>query len=110
MVKLEGMQDLLSRVKSYRTKLSKPALDNLFINDLKLDDVTNEIPVNEKDNIYAKCRITRKEATTGCTKTIKTKNKRIQVRIPAGIVEGQKLILKGAGNEQGNLIISIIIK
>ena len=52
MVKLEGMQDLLSRVKSYRTKLSKPALDNSFIKDLKFDDVTNEIPVNEKDNIY----------------------------------------------------------
>lgn len=110
MVKLEGMQDLLSRVKSYRTKLSKPALDNLFINDLKLDDVTNEIPVNEKDNIYAKCRITRKEAEKGCSKIVKTKQKQIQVTIPAGIVDGQKLILKGAGNEYGNLIVSVIIK
>lgn len=110
MVKLEGMQDLLSRVKSYRTKLSKPALDNLFINDLKLDDVTNEIPVNEEDNVCAECIITRKEAVTGCMKTIKTKNKRIQVKIPAGIVYSQKLILKGAGNKYGNLIVSVIIK
>lgn len=107
---LDDMQDLLDRVKSYRTKLSKPALDNLFINDLKLDDVTNEIPVNEKDNIYAKCRITKKEVVTGCIKTIKTKQKQIQVNIPAGVVDGQQLILKGAGNGYSNLIVSLIIK
>lgn len=107
---LDEMKDLLGRVKSYRTKLSKPALDNSFIKDLKLDDVTNEIAVNEKDNIYVKCSITTKEATTGCTKTIKTKNKQIQVRIPAGILDGQQLILKGAGNGYSNLIVSIIIK
>lgn len=106
---LEDMQNLLDRAKSYRAELSKPALDS-SIKDLKLDDVTNEIPVNEKDNIYVKCSITKKEATTGCTKTIKTKNKRIQVRIPAGIVEGQKLILKGAGNGYSELIIKVIIK
>lgn len=110
MVKLEGMQDLLSRVKSYRTKLSKPALDNSFIKDLKFDDVTNEIAINEKNNIYVKCNITRKEAVTGCIKTIKTKQKQIQVKIPAGIVYGQQLILKGAGNGYSNLIVSIIIK
>ena len=106
---LEDMQDLLDRAKSYRAELSKPALDN-SINDLKLDDVTNEIAVNEKDNIYAECRITRKEAEKGCIKTVKTKGKQIQVTIPAGIVDGQKLILKGAGIEYGNLIASVIIK
>ena len=106
---LKEIQDLLDRAKSYRAALSKPALGS-SIKDLKLDDVTNEIPVNEKDNIYIKCSITKKEAITGCTKTIKTKNKRIQVRIPAGIVEGQKLILKGAGNGYSDLIVKVIIK
>lgn len=107
---LDDMQDLLDRVKSYRTKLSKPAIDNTFIKDLKLDDVTNEIAVNEKDNIYVKCRITRKEAVTGCIKTVKTKQIQIQVTIPAGIVDGQQLIIKGAGNGYSDLIVSIIIK
>ena len=107
---LDDMQDLLDRVKSYRTKLSKPAIDNTFIKDLKLDDVTNEIAVNEEDNIYTKCRITRKEATTGCIKTIKTKQKQIQVKIPAGVVDGQELILKGAGYGYSNLIVTVIIK
>lgn len=110
MVKLEGMQDLLSRVKSYRTKLSKPALDNSFIKDLKFDDVTNEIAINEKNNIYVKFNITRKEAVTGCIKTIKTKNKQIQVTIQAGIENGQQLILKGAGTGYSDLIISVKIK
>ena len=110
MVNLEDMQDLLDRVKSYRTKLSKPALDNPFMQDLQLDDVTNEIAVNEKDNIYVKCSITRKEAVIGCMKTIKTKNKRIQVSIPAGIVDRQKLILKGAGIGYSDLIVNVILK
>lgn len=107
---LDEMKDLLGRVKSYRTKLSKPALDNTYIKDLKFDDITNEIAVNEKESIYAKCKITRKEAEKGCSKIVKTKHKQIKVTIPAGIVDGQKLILKGAGNEYSNLIISIIIK
>ena len=106
---LEDMQDLLDRAKIYRAELSKTVLDN-SINDLKLDDVTSEFAVNEKDNIYAECRITRKEAEKGCSKIVKTKQKQIQVTIPAGIVDGQKLILKGAGNEYGNLIVSVIIK
>lgn len=110
MVNLEDMQDLLSRVKSYRTKLSKPALDNTYIKDLKFNDITNEIAVNEKDNIYVKCSITKKEAVTGCIKTIKTKQKQIQVNIPAGVVDGQQLILKGAGNGYNDLIVSVIIK
>lgn len=104
------MQDLLNRLKDYRAnKLSTPVLDNSFIKDLKLDDVTNEIAVNEKDNIYVKCSITKKEAVTGCIKTIK-KDKQIQVTIPAGIVDGQQLILKGAGNGYNDLIIKVIIK
>lgn len=107
---LDEMKDLLGRVKSYRTKLSKPAIDDSFIKDLKLDDVTNEIAVNEKDNIYVKCNITRKEAVTGCMKIIKTKNKQIQIRIPAGVVKGQKLILKGAGYGNSDLIVNVIIK
>lgn len=106
------MQDLLNRLKNYRAnKLSKPALDNSFIKDLKFDDVvTNEIAVNDKDNIYVKCSITRKEATTGCIKIVRTKNKQIQVRIPAGIVDGQQLILRGAGNGYSDLIVRVIIK
>ena len=105
------MQDLLNRLKDYRAnKLSKPALDDSFIKDLELDDVTNEIPVNRKHNIYAECRITKKEATTGCIKIIKIKQKQIQVIIPSGIVDGQELILKGAGNGNNDLIVSVIIK
>jgi len=105
------MQDLLNRLKDYRAnKLSKPALDNTFIKDLKLDDVTSEFAVNEKDNVYTKCNITKKEATVGCIKTIKTKNKEIKVKIPAGIVDRQKLILKGAGYGYSNLIVTVIIK
>lgn len=107
---LEDMQDLLDRAKSYRTMLSKPAIDDSCIKDLKFDDVTNEIVVNEKDNIYAKCSITRKEAVTGGNKIIKTKEKQIQVTIPAGIVDGQKLILKGEGNGYSDLVIRVIIK
>ena len=107
---LDDMQDLLDRVKSYRTKLSKPAIDNTFIKDLKLNDVTKGFAVNEKDNIYEKCSITKKEATAGCIKTIKTKDKQIQVTIPAGVVDGQELILKGAGYGYSNLIVTVIIK
>lgn len=104
------IKDLLDRAKSYRAELSKPALDDTFIKDLKLDDDTKEIAVNEKDNIYVNCRITKKEAITGCIKIVKTKNKQIKVTIPAEIENGQQLILKGAGTGYSNLIVSIIIK
>lgn len=107
---LKEIQDLLDRAKSYRAELSKPALDDTFIKDLKLDDDTKEIAVNEKDNIYVNCRITKKEAITGCIKIVKTKNKQIKVTIPAEIENGQQLILKGAGTGYSNLIVSIIIK
>lgn len=105
---LKEIKDLLDRAKSYRAELSKPALDDTFIKDLKLDDDTKEIAVNEKDNIYVNCRITKKEAITGCIKIIKTENRKIQVKIPAGIENGQKLILKCAGNS--DLIVNVVIK
>lgn len=105
------MQDLLNRLKDYRAnKLSKPALDNSFMKDLQFGGVTNGFAVNEKDNIYVKCSITKKEAVTGCIKIVRTKNKQIQVTIPDGIVDGQQLILKGAGNGNSDLIVTVIIK
>lgn len=129
MSNLEDVQDLLGRLRSYRVELSKPAIDNSFIQDIDFTNIMKqhqtETDINDKDNIYVKCKISRKEARTGCTRTVKisrinesgsTANNVIEVRIPAGIENGQQLILPWEGNYlqnkniRSNLVIKIIVK
>ena len=126
------MEDLLKKLKVYRKNLSNPPLDDSFIKELEyldLKDFTEQkqskIDIEDKENIYAKCKISRKEARTGCVKKIKTtiitenRNKEdriIQVKIPKEIKNGQYIILREEGNYlkdkgiRSNLIIKIIVK
>ena len=124
------MEELLERVKKYREQLSKPPLDNSFIEileDINLSESikSNRIKVDDKDNVYVKCNINKNESTNGCTKKVKitrtTKNnkkesKTIQVNIPAGIENGQSIVLLQEGNyieDKGinsNVVINIKVK
>lgn len=75
------------------------------------------------------CKITKGEAKNGCEKELvlkrkffdkeekclKSKKVTIKFRVPKGIEDGQKLVLRGEGNEdeklnRGNLFIRIVVK
>lgn len=127
MSKREDIQDLIDRAEKYRTEVTKSKLDNSFIKDLDFTDIMKqhqtETDINDRDNIYVKCKISRKEARTGCTKSIKisrintngNKEKNIiQVKIPSQIENEQHIVIRGEGNyinnRYSNLIIKVILK
>lgn len=123
MSNLEDIQDLIDRAEKYRTEVTKSKLDNSFIQDIDFTNIMKqhqtETDINNKDNIYVKCKISRKDSITGCTRTVKISrinengsiaNNIIEVRIPSGIENGQHIILKCAGNYVNNRYSDLIIK
>ncbi len=123
MSKREDIQDLIDRVEKYRIEVTKSKLDNSFIKDLDFTDIMKqhqtETDINDKDNIYVKCKISRKEARTGCTRTVKIsrinesgdkEHNIIQVKIPPEIENEQYIILKCEGNYVNNRYSDLIIK
>ena len=113
MSNLEDMQDLLDRAKSYRAGLSKPALDSSFIKNIDFNNISKQTGT-DTNNMYVKCRISRKKAKNGCVRNVKIpaskgkENISIQVNIPAGVVNGQQIIIRN--DIRSNLVIKIIVK
>lgn len=84
-----------------------------------------KIDLNDKNNIFLKCKISEQEAINGCNKKIKfiqicengkKKATEIDVKIPKGIKKDSSIILYNQGNyikelnKKSNIIIGIEIK
>ena len=92
-----------------------PALEETLNNAFK-----KEVDVDNINNIFVQCNITKKEAENGCVKKIKyirkTANKNnqketIEVIIPKGIAEKRNLVIKSKGNYlEDNTYSDLVIK
>lgn len=84
-----------------------------------------QVDLTDENNIYITCKINKKEAVTGCTKKIKIKriitngskkSEKINIKIPKGIKNNQKIILRSEGNyskkiqRYADLVIKVKIK
>ena len=134
-IKDEKINQILKRSRKYREQLAsnmdsfinteKELADfgKVFEENLKKD--IKNIDLNDKNNIFLKCKISEKEALDGCTKKIKynyicengkKENNIINVKIPKGIQKDQSIILYGDGNyikeldKRSNIIIKVEIK
>ncbi len=134
-IKDEKINQILEKSKKYREQLA--STKNSFMNSEKefadfekvfeenFNIVKKDVDLNDKNNIFLKCKISEQEALNGCTKEIKYKqicedgkkeNNIINVKIPKGIQKGQSIILYNNGNyvteknQMGNVIIKIEIK
>ena len=134
-IKDEKINQILEKSKEYREQLASNMND--FINSKKeLADFENcfeeifnksmkEVDLNDENNIFLKCKITDQEALNGCTKKIKykhicedgtRKNNILNVKIPKGIQDNQKIIFHNEGNylnsenKKSHLIINVKIK
>lgn len=129
MSNLEDIQDLLDRADKFRANLCPPKKEinkeEYFIdNEIKFNYINDyEVEIITTGNIQEKFFITKNEATNGCTKTLtytklnkfhKEIETSIQFDVPAGVKNGQDIILKGKGNylkeNFSDLIIKIIIR
>ena len=134
-IKDEKINKILEKSKKYREQLASNM--NSFINTEKeladfgkvfeenfKKDIKN-IDLDDKNNVFLKCKISEKEALDGCTKKIKynyiredgeKENNIINVKIPKGIQKNQSIILYGDGNyikelyKRSNIIIKVEIK
>lgn len=134
-IKNEEINQILEKSKEYRKQLASNM--NSFMNTGKEfadfekvfeksfnKDIKN-IDLNNKNNIFLKCKISEQEALNGCTKKIKynylredgkKENNIINVKIPKGIQKGQSIIYYDQGNyikeinKRSNIIIEIQIK
>jgi len=87
------------------------ALNSAFKKDVDVDNI---------NNIFVKCNITKKEAENGCVKAIKyiwktekkdNQKETIEVIIPKGIAEKRNLVIKSKGNYlEDNSYSDLIIK
>jgi len=79
--------------------------------------------LNNPDNVYAKCKISKKDAIRGCEKRVSIKRTledntqekaKIDVEIPKNIKTGQKIIIAEEGNRTpnnvGHLVVDILVK
>ena len=134
-IKDEKINQILEKFKKYREQLNSN-IDN-FINtgkefsnfDIKVlekifNKDTKDGDLNDKNNVFLKCKISKEEALNGCTKKVTykqidengEKNKNIlDVKIPKGIQKGQSIIYYDQGNyikelnKRSNIIIEIEI-
>ena len=99
--------------------------EKMNLEELKKIFDKDKVDLNDKNNIFLKCQISKKEALTGCTKKIKflqvsengkAKTTEMDVKIPKGIQKGQSIVYYNQGNyikelnKRGNIIIGIEIK
>ena len=131
----EKINKILEKSKKYREQLASNM--NSFINTEKeladFEEVFEEnfkkdiknIDLNDKNNVFLKCKISEQEALDGCTKKIKynciredgkKENNIINVKIPKGIQKDQSIVIYGDGNyikeldKRSNIIIKVEIK
>ena len=84
-----------------------------------------ETDYSDKSNIFINCKLNKNETQNGCKKIVKYKAKeknnkmivkKIEVKIPNNIKEGQKIVVHECGNyindknKYSDLIINILVK
>lgn len=127
----EKMNDLLKRAEEHRRDLANSRFGSF--EDLRNQETfqaffgndEKKIEIDDKNNIFVKCEISKEEALNGCKKKIeyrlknengkKEKNK-IFLEIPSNIKKGSKILLHNCGNymkEKGvysHLVVEVKIK
>ena len=99
--------------------------EKMNLEELKKIFDKDKVDLNDKNNIFLKCQISKQEALNGCTKKIKfmqicengkAKQSEMDVKIPKGIQKGQSIVYYNQGNyikeleKRSNIIIRIEIK
>lgn len=95
----------------------------LFSEFFKASDEERRASLSNPNNIYVNCKLNKLEAQKGCYKTVKFKrnsesgkkeNIKYDVKIPADIKDGQKILIHNEGNHNekdiGNLVVEIKVK
>ena len=131
----EKINQILEKSKKYREQLALDMdsfkntekefadFEKVFEENFNMD--VKNVDLNDKNNVFLKCKISEQEALDGCTKKIKynyicengkKENNIINVKIPKGIQKGQSIIVYGDGNyikkldKRSNIIIKVEIK
>lgn len=135
LTKDEEINKILDRAEKYREQYNEKLTNKKNVkfeidNDIgdifkKFFGTSEKHNFNDKNNVFIKCKLNPNELKNGCTKNIKYKFrdknnrniiKRIEVKIPKNIQEGQKIIIYGCGNyikernQYSNLVINIVMK
>lgn len=135
LTKDEEINKILDRAEKYREQYNEKLTNEKNVKfkiDNDIGDIFKEFfgtsekhNFNDKNNVFIKCKLNLNELKNGCTKNIKYKFrdknnrniiKRIEVKIPKNIQEGQKIIIHGCGNyikernQYSNLVINIVMK
>lgn len=112
-IKDEKINDLLKRTKEYRKNLSNSKFDTFEDKDIGdifksfFENTKENLDMNDKDNIYLKCKISKEEALGGCMKEIKYKQinqkgkkeiRKFDLKIPSNIKDGQSILVHNEGN------------
>ena len=120
----ENVQDLLEELKKMRTRPVNRNIGNCCVFSDVITDLNFEkdkIEITYTNNVVEKYEITIQEAMAGCRKNLKYKKinrfgKEIETKtefeIPAGTKTGDKIVIKGKGNnlknnKKSDLIIGI---
>ena len=131
----EKINQILEKSKKYREQLALDMdsfkntekefadFEKVFEENFNMD--VKNVDLNDKNNVFLKCKISEQEALDGCTKKIKynyiredgeKENNIINVKIPKGIQKNQSIILYGDGNyikeldKRSNIIVKVEIK
>jgi hypothetical protein len=128
-IKDKKINEILKKAEDYRKDLHQEMntdfgdIEEIFKAFGKKD--LTEADINDKNNIFLECKISKEEAVNGCNKDVeyktieqngeKRKNK-IKVNIPKNIQDESNIILRGEGNyireqdKRSNLVIKVKIK
>ena len=117
--------NLVNNVITDKEVVEKILKSNIFKKELKKIFDKGKVDLNDKNNIFLKCKISEQEAINGCTKKIKfiqvcengkKKTTEMDVKIPKGIKKDSSIIFYDQGNyikelnKRSNIIIRIEIK
>lgn len=119
MIKTEDKEfnKILKRAEEYRNNLKENQFEIFTVNsqsDSSLGEIfedffknRNKVDLEDKNNIFLKYKISKSEALNGCEKEIKYKylneenkkdNKKIKIKFPKDIKDGQNIVIYQSGN------------
>lgn len=130
-IKDEKINEILEKSKKYRENLASnidsfkntekefDCIGKIFEEEFKRN--AKEFNINDENNIFLKCKISKQEALNGCTKKIKYKQicedgkerqNMIDLKIPNAIQNNQSIVLYNNGNyiKEKNQMSNVIIK
>ena len=131
----EEINKILARAEEYREKYNKKLeMENnvKFDIDANIGDIFREffgnfkeLDYDDENNVFVNYKLTKDELVNGCEKTIKFKVKekdnknivkKMKIKIPQNVSDGQKIIVRGCGNfinekkQYSDLVINIFKK